>query len=107
VTSRTTIGALALIAAAVVACGGAQRTAVEPSRHDAIVTIECPVPDATVWVNGHEVRQVRELAGGMALSPGTHRIEVHHDDYHAAYLEVTVTADEHKTIEVDLAPILD
>lgn len=90
-----------------VACGGGQRPlpgATKPD--DAILLLQCEVGEATVWVDGREIRQVRDLAGGMALSPGPHRIEVRHDDFHEVYLELTLRARERKELVVELAPVL-
>ena len=90
-----------------VACGGSQRVpsgAVE--RNDAVIVIECDVADAVVWVNGREVRQIRDLSGGLALSPGDHRLEIRHDDFHTSYLELTLAARERREVHIDLAPVL-
>jgi hypothetical protein len=91
---------------AVIACGGASRSA-SPDTNDAVVMIDCPVGDAVVWVNGRYIRQVRELRGGMALSPGHHFVEVKHDGYHTFYAELDLRARERRTLVVRLAEMLD
>jgi hypothetical protein len=95
--------ALALLAAGLigaVACGGA-RTATDEGR--AVLTITCPVRDAVVWVDGRYVAQVRDLAGGLALAPGRHQIELRHERYHATYREVEVARGQRLRIDLALA----
>lgn len=97
--------ALALLAAALIAagCGGA-RTATEQGR--AILTITCPVRDAVVWVDGRYVAQVRDLAGGLALAPGRHQIELRHERYHATYEEVELGRGQRLRVELAMAEAL-
>jgi len=103
---RRQLLALSLVLA-LLGCGGGQRRAPGAvGDQDAIVTIACEVADATVWVDGREIRQVRDLKAGVALAPGTYRLEVRHDDYHAVYLEVTVAKGERKQLAVEMAPVL-
>lgn len=99
--------ALAFVAIAIAcACGPAQRPRGAVRPDDAIVYVTCDVPDAAVWVNDRLVGLVRDVGGGIALSAGTHRIELRHDRYHTTYLELTVAARERKTVPVELAEVL-
>ena len=64
------------------------------------------IHDAALWVNGRYVAQLGELRGGISLSPGTHRVEIRHDDYFTQYEEITVVARERRRIVIELAPVL-
>ncbi len=83
-------------------CGGLTVNTKTP-RDDAVLHFKTSVKDAEVFVNGVFVRRISELSAGMALSPGTHRIEVRHDRYHTFYIELTVEKRERRTIPVKLA----
>lgn len=87
-------------------CGQAQRGVHGATRDDAIVYFSANVKDAGVWVDGLFIGGIESLHGGIAIDPGTHRIEVRHDDYFAYYEEVAVKAGERRTLEVALAPVL-
>ena len=90
-----------------IGCGdGRKHGATTPQRNDAIIHFDAPIKDAEVYVDGRFIRRIRELRGGLALSPGAHRIEVRHDHYHSLYLELRVEKRERRTIPVKLAPIL-
>jgi len=101
--------AVVTVAAAVwAACSPATRVAPgEVSPEDAVVAIRCEVGDAMVWVDGRPLRQVRDLAGGIALAPGRHLLEVRHDAYHTSYHAIVVRARDRLQLRVDLAPLLD
>lgn len=86
------------------ACGGAQRS--EDASRDAIVRITCNVPDASLFVDGRFLAPVSLVRGGVALSPGAHRIELRHDAYLGRFLELTLAPAERRTIDAQLFPIL-
>lgn len=91
---------LGLALAACLACGGSQKA----SRSDsALLFIKIAEPEASIWVDGTFVGEVSQAKGGVALEPGTHRIEIRHDRFHTHYREVTVTAKQRMTIDVELA----
>ena len=46
------------------------------------------------------------LRGGVAVEPGTHRLELRHEDYFSSYLELTLVKAERKKVSMELAPIL-
>jgi hypothetical protein len=94
------VAALALLFSA---CPGGARDAARSSS-DGVIHFDCPVADAEVWVNGRYLED--GLRRGIAIAPGTHRIEVRHDDYHTFYAEVTVGRGERRVVEVRLAEIL-
>ncbi len=86
------------------ACGGAQRG--EASARDAIVRITCNVPDASLFVDGRFLAPVSLVRGGIALSPGSHRLELRHDAYLGRFFELTLAPAERRTIDAQLFPIL-
>jgi hypothetical protein len=73
---------------------------------DAIIKVKSNVRDAQVYVDGRLVAPLVALRGGVAVSPGTHRFELRHDDYFSSYLELTVGRAERKDVAIDMAPIL-
>ncbi len=81
---------------------GSGRRAAIP-RGDAVIKFDCPVRDAELWVDDRFIAEIGHLGGGIALSPGAHRIEIRHDRYHAHYQEIAVKRRERRTLEVDLA----
>ncbi len=93
-----------VIVTVVMACSGSARRLNGPARDDAIITFDCAVADAEVWVD--ERFYVDGLKRGIAVGAGSYRIEVRHDRYHTFYLEVTVKARERRPITVELAEIL-
>lgn len=98
--------AFALIVGVLVACGGSQSPKQPALGGDAVIKLDCAVAQAEVYVNDRQIGLCGDLRGGIALSPGVHRIEIRHDDYHTAYYELTVATAERKTLRVDLAPAL-
>jgi hypothetical protein len=88
-------------------CGGPPEPAPRFSASDAVILVQSNVPDAELWVDERFVAPVGALQGGVALRPGTHRIEVRHARYHGFYETVTVAAHERSTLEVRLVPILE
>jgi hypothetical protein len=91
---------LAAICAGSIGCGGS--TARAPGGN-AIIALACPVADAEVWVDGRFSALVGDFRGGMALSPGVHRIVVRHDQYHDSYHQLSVKAGERRVLDVQLA----
>jgi hypothetical protein len=92
--------ALAVAAFVLLACGGPRRgPPVTPAR----LAIRCPVVDASLWLDDRYRGDLGELRGGIALAPGTHRLEIRHDDYHSHYDEVTLRPGQHLVLRVELA----
>lgn len=85
-------------------CSGGAQSAERGPR--AVLVIESPVADAVLWVDGRYVAQLRDVRGGVAVTPGAHQIEVRHERYHAYYGEVTVAVGERRRIAVELAEVL-
>ncbi|RMH42772.1 MAG: PEGA domain-containing protein [Deltaproteobacteria bacterium] len=100
--------AVAFGAALAVAAACSRPAARDPAARpaDAILSVDCPVAEAEVYVDDAYVGRVAELGGGVALAPGVHRVEVRHDDYHTGYLEIEVRAGQRRRVAVDLAPRL-
>lgn len=77
-----------------------------PTAGDAIVFLNSNVRDAQVYVDGRFIAPLDALGGGVAVEPGTHRLELRHEDYFSSYLELRVARAERKRIAVDMAAIL-
>ncbi|MDQ3339493.1 MAG: PEGA domain-containing protein [Myxococcota bacterium] len=76
------------------------------TRNDAILSIKSNVRDAQVYVDGRFVTPLDAAGGGIAVTPGTHRFELRHEDYFSSYLELTLVKAERKKVSMELAPIL-
>jgi hypothetical protein len=70
------------------------------------VVLTSNVRDAQVYVDGRFIAPLHALGGGVAVSPGTHRFELRHDDYFSSYLELELERAERRKVGVELAPIL-
>jgi hypothetical protein len=101
----TTIAACVLLAA-VVACGGPGSNRPGVDADDAVITFETTVEDASLWINGRYIAELGALSKGVSLSPGDHRIEIRHDDYHTQYVELSLAKRETRVVAVELAEIL-
>lgn len=73
---------------------------------DAIVYLRSNVRDAQLYVDGRFIAPLDALGGGVAVAPGSHRLELRHEDYFSSYLELTVTRAERKKLAMDMAAIL-
>ena len=76
------------------------------TRDDAILSIKSNVRDAQLYVDGRFVTPLDAAGGGVAVTPGTHRFELRHEDYFSSYLELTLAKAERKKVSMELAPIL-
>ena len=76
------------------------------TRNDAILSIKSNVRDAQLYVDGRFITPLDAAGGGIAVTPGTHRFELRHEDYFSSYLELTLVKAERKKVSMELAPIL-
>ena len=76
------------------------------TAEDAIVIVKSNVRDAQVYVDGRFVASLEVLRGGVAVSPGAHRMELRHDDFFSGYLELDLKRAERRKVTLALAPIL-
>ncbi len=83
-------------------CGGGQRQAAK-SKASAVLIVKCKLPKAEVWINSRYSRSAGEFARGLRMRPGDYRVEVRQSGYHSMYYEVTLAAEERRTLQVDLA----
>jgi hypothetical protein len=90
-----------LVLALVISCSSAP---IRQDAGDALIFLRCSVDDAEVWVDGEFLREMRELRKGIRIAPGSHRIEVRHDEYHSLYFEVELLPRQRKRLEAELAP---
>lgn len=72
---------------------------------DAIVYVDA-VPDAAVWIDGVYVGAIADVARGLALEPGRHRLELHHDAYFSHYQELDLAPAQRLKLPIALAPVL-
>jgi hypothetical protein len=98
---RSAAVALVLLAA----CAGTQGPA-HRAATSAVVTVTSNLADAQVFVDGRFVGAVSFVQRGMALDPGTHRIELRHDDYFSRFAELDLHKAEKRQLALDLAPVL-
>ncbi|MBX3161676.1 MAG: PEGA domain-containing protein [Deltaproteobacteria bacterium] len=96
----------ALAAALLAAACSSPAKAVRGTGADGIVVVASNVKDAQLFLDGRFVASLDALPGGVAVAPGTHRLELRHDAYFSSYLEVTVGKAERKQLSLDMAPIL-
>ena len=96
------------LAMAAAACSGpaTNRPTVDPD--DAVITFEhaADAADASLWINGHYVGELGALSKGVALSPGQHRLEIRHDQFHTQYVELSLGKRDRRTVTVELAEVL-
>ncbi|MBK7534174.1 MAG: hypothetical protein IPI49_02160 [Myxococcales bacterium] len=86
-------------------CAGASQGAAQRGR-DAVVLITCNVAEASLFVDGRFIAPVGLLRGGVAVSPGSHRVELRHQEYLSRFLELELQPAERRTIAAELFPIL-
>lgn len=99
--------ALLVLAMWLLGCGGAQGRTDGIGKDDGIIVVRSNVADAEIWVNERRLGFVADLDGGIALSPGQHRLEVRHDRYHTHYQLLDLAPDARLTLDVELAEVLD
>lgn len=73
----------------------------------AVLVVHCESAEAVVWIDERRVGEVGELAGGVPLRPGAHRVEVRQDGRFSRYVDVTVAPGERRVLAVALAEILE
>jgi hypothetical protein len=99
------VSTCAPILALLAACGG-KVASNGVSARDAVVYVRSNVGDAQVYMDGRFVGPVRVVRGGIAVDPGKHRLELRHDDYYSAYVELDLERAERKKLQLEMAPIL-
>ena len=50
--------------------------------------------------------QLRDLRGGVAILPGHHQIELHHERYHAYYGEIDLQPGQRRRVDIPMAEAL-
>lgn len=102
----TRAGAAAVVIAAALAACGPKRAPQGPSPSDALVMVTSNVRDAQVYIDGKLVGPADILRHGIAMDPGKHLLELRHDDYFSRYVVLDLHRAEHRTLQLDLAPVL-
>ena len=100
-----------LLVSWITACGacaacGAGGAASRATSTQAILYIHSNVRDAQLYVDGRFIGPLDALGGGIAVEPGTHRLELRHEDYFSTYREVEVARAARKKLAMDMAVIL-
>lgn len=72
----------------------------------AIIYITSNVRDAQVYVDGRFIAALDALTGGVAVEPGSHRLELRHDDYFSSYLEVQLAHAARKKLAIEMSAML-
>lgn len=87
------------------ACGpGVSTTRV--TADDAILYLRSNVRDAQLYIDGRFIAALDALGGGVAVEPGTHRLELRREDYFSSYLELRVAHSERRKIVMNMAATL-
>lgn len=97
------LACIAAIAASACAPKAGSRGA---TSNDAVIYLKSNVRDAQLYVDGRFIAPLDALGGGVALSPGAHRLELRHEDYFSSYVELQLARAERKRLALDLAAIL-
>jgi hypothetical protein len=100
----TAVVAVAALLALAAACGAAKSPS--PSSRDAVVRLTSNVAEASLFVDGRFLAPVGLITGGVALSPGRHRLELRHDGYLARFIELELAPAEQKQVDARLFPVL-
>ena len=95
------------MALAFAGCAHAPPATTGATGDDAFLHIRSNVSDADIVIDGRVIGRVSMLnKNGIAIEPGHHQLELRHDDFFSAYLDVQLARAEHKKIVLDLSPIL-
>jgi hypothetical protein len=98
---------LILLISFLVTLGGCPHNKVGGGDADAVVIVKSSVGDAALWVDGRYIGPIESLPGGVAVTPGAHRFELRHDDYFSHYEQLELAARERRTLQIELAPVLE
>lgn len=101
-----TAAALAVLAALALAACGPKAPPNGPAPSDALVYVSSNVRDALVYIDGKLVGPTDILRHGIAMDPGTHLLELRHDDYFSRYVVLQLARAEHRKLQLDMAPVL-
>jgi hypothetical protein len=94
-----------LVVSWLTACGPAV-TASRVTSGDAILVLKSNVRDAQLYVDGRFIASLDALAGGVAIEPGAHRLELRREDFFSSYLELQVSHSERRKIVMNMAATL-
>ena len=94
------------MALAFAGCAHAPPATTGATGDDAFLHIRSNVSDADLVIDGRVVGRIVHDRIAVALDPGHHQLELRHDDFFSAYLDVQLARAEHKKIVLDLSPIL-
>jgi len=101
----TTTTAAWLAVAALAACGTPPPVNGVRSGQ-AVVVVTSNVADAQVYVDGRFIGMLGMVHAGLAMDPGTHRIELRHDDFFSRFAELHLARAEREKLDLEMAPVL-
>ena len=87
------------------ACGPGLRAS-RATADDAIVYLRSNVRDAQLYIDGRFIASLDALGGGVAIEPGSHRLELRREDYFSSYLELRVSHSERRKVVMNMAATL-
>ena len=97
---------LVLLVVACHAAPSAPAAASRPAGKGAILDLVCSLADADVFIDDDYLGETGDVAAGVRLAPGVHRVEIRREGYHTRYLEISLVAGETRRLEVALAEAL-
>ena len=72
-----------------------------------VLRISCRPSDATIWVDEKLIGEVQDVAQGILLPVGSHRLEVRHDSHFSRYREFSIRPNETTSIDMTLFEVFD
>jgi hypothetical protein len=95
--------AVALLLTALAACASSPSPA--PAVAKAVLVVESPTRDASLWIDDQPIGELSRLRGGVRVDAGAHRVELRHDAHHPRFAEVTLAPGERRVLELTLTTI--
>lgn len=97
------LAAALFVFGAFAACASAPPLA--PPAAKAVLVVESPVADATLWIDDQPIGELARLAGGVRVTAGEHRVELRHDAHHPRFAEVTLAPGERRVLALPLTAV--
>jgi hypothetical protein len=81
-------------------------TSVRAPKAEAVLTVDCAVDDARVYVDDRFVGRAADVRGhALGVQSGHHRVEVRGEGYFTAYRDAPVAKDGSARVEVPLRKV--
>ena len=83
-------------------------TLTRSSSRPVMVSVDCNVPDATLWIDDALVGTTASWKGGeRQIRAGFHRIEVRHPGYYSFFQEVELPGGSHVVVTAKLRELVE